>query len=690
MHRAQTMVAFVVLMLTSLVGVPSVRAASPDPAALKRVTEGTLWWRTRGQPAPMPAPTLATDVEIRVTGVLVRATVRQSFTNPSPEWAEGLYVFPLPEDAAVDHLRMKVGERLIEGVIEEREAAKATYEAAKQQGRQTSVVEQERPNVFTTSVANIAPGATISVEIEYQQALRFDQGHLRLRVPTMVGPRYIPGTDTPGAGAPGGTGWADNTDEVPDASRITPPVRHPALGPINPVTITVELAAGVPMARLESPYHPITAVRLGGVRYRVTLAHGAVPANRDFELVWEPVAAASPATAVLAETTPHGVFGLVMMLPPTETTEWRRGPREAIFVIDTSGSMAGASIDQAKAALTLALGRLQPGDTFNVIQFNSVTDSVFPVALPASAANLTRARDYVGRLQARDGTEMLPALTRALDAQAPPGRLRQVVFLTDGQVGNEARIFELIRERLGESRLFTIGIGATPNSHFMRESARLGRGTFTHIGSPTEVRQKMDALFRKIEAPALTDIQIEFPGAAPMAMLPARVPDLYLGEPIVLALRADALPARAVVRGRLGTTPWTQDVWLQDARAGAGLSVHWARTKIAELLDQRRPGEKEDEIRAAVLAVALTHHLVSPYTSLVAVDVTPVRPDGEALASHTLETNPPDGWDVAMLGQGATDARLHAMLGLTALVLAAALAVMARTRARAQRRGHAR
>jgi Ca-activated chloride channel family protein len=275
---------------------------------------------------------------------------------------------------------------------------------------------------------------------------------------------------------------------------------------------------------------------------------------------------------------------------------------------------------------------------------------------------------------------MLPALTLALHAQAPPGRLRQVVFLTDGQVGNEGRIFELIRERLGESRLFTIGIGATPNGHFMRESARLGRGTFTHIGSPTEVQQKMDALFRKIEAPALTDIHLEFPGGAAVEMFPARVPDLYLGEPIVLALRADALPARAVLRGRLGQQPWTQEVWLQDTRAGAGLSVHWARAKIAELLDRKRPGESDDDVRAGVLEVALTHHLASPYTSLVAVDVTPVRASDEPLISHALETDVPEGWDVAILGQGATDAPLHLMLALTALALAAALAVRAARR----------
>ena len=666
MPRARTLLSLLIPFLVLVVLVPAVRAQSPDPGgpgALKRVTEGTLWWRARGQATPTAAPLLSTHVDIRVTGVLVRATVRQEFTNPSPVWAEGLYVFPLPDDAAVDHLRMKVGERVIEGVIKEREAAKKMYEAAKHQGQHTSLVEQERPNVFTTSVANIAPGATISVEIEYQHALRFDQGALRLRFPMMVGPRYIP-----------------STDEVTDAARITPPIRPPALGSINPVSITVDLAAGTPLARLESPYHATTATKLGDDHYVVTLAPATTPANRDFELVWEPVAGAAPIATVLTETTAPGSYGLVMVLPPAPSAERRPVAREAIFVIDTSGSMGGASMDQAKAALKLALVRLKPADTFNIIQFNSVTDSVFATAQPASAVNVAFANRYVDRLRAGGGTEMLAPLTQALGTREPHGRLRQIVFLTDGQVGNEKQLFDVIRQRLGESRLFTIGIGSTPNSHFMREAARLGRGTFTYIGSPTEVQRKMEALFRRIEAPALTDVQIEFPGAVPSEMFPARIPDLYLEEPIVVTLRADALPTRAVLRGRLGQTPWTQEVWLQDAKAGAGLSVHWARTKIAELVDRHQAGANDDEIRTAVLEVALEHHLMSPYTSLVAVDVTPVRRSDEDLHTHALETNVPDGWDVAMLGQGATDARLHVVLGMAALLGAAALSVAARLR----------
>src|SRR4029450_10808331 len=250
-------------------------------------TQGALFWKPgQGQVA---APVLATDVDIRVTGMIARAKVHQEFTNPVAEWAEGIYVFPLPDDAAVDHLRMRVGDRIIEGMIRERAAAKAAYTQARQQGQRTSLVEQERPNVFTTSVANIPPGAAITIEIEYQQTVHYDAGEFRLRFPMVVGPRYIPGAPAAAADggdhAPGtdqgpdargrsvdprepaaaadGADHAPGTDQVPDASRISPPVRTPDLGPINPVRLRVELDPGLPLAGVGSPYDPIHTVPLG-------------------------------------------------------------------------------------------------------------------------------------------------------------------------------------------------------------------------------------------------------------------------------------------------------------------------------------------------------------------------------------------------------------------------------------------
>ena len=680
MRRVQGLIVFVSLIFA--LAAPAARAEVGGDARgpVGRVTEGTLFWRSAEQNTPVPAPTLETEVNIVVTGIVARASVRQSFTNPSQAWAEGIYVFPLPEDAAVDRLRMKIGDRLVEGVIQERAAAKAQYEQAKQEGRRAGLVEQERPNIFTTSVANIAPGAAISIEIEYQQTVRYDSGQYRLRFPMVVGPRYIPGS--PGAGPSSGRGWSPDTDRVADASRITPPVEYPSRGPLNPVSLTVSLDPGVPLARLTASYHAVQTTPLADGRFRVELARGPVPADRDFELVWQPSTEAAPIATLFTERKGTDAFAILMVTPPASgAPDAPRLPREVIFVLDNSGSMHGASIEQAKAALKLALDRLQPGDTFNVIRFNHTTDAVFSTAQAATAANLATATRYVGRIKADGGTEMLPAMRQALDGGEHPGRLRQVIFLTDGAVGNEAELFAAIHDRLGDSRLFTIGIGSAPNSHFMREAARLGRGTFTYIGSINEVREKMVALFAKLESPALTDVEIE--PVASAEIVPERIPDVYLGEPITVALRAPALPSQVVLRGRLGVEVWERALPLHPAGEGAGLSSHWASAKIATLLDRRRTGTAEDEIRRSVLDLALTFHLVSPYTSLVAVDVTPVRPGDQSLESHALETNLPDGWDytaVFGLGQGATDAPVHLIIGLFACLLAALAAAALRVR----------
>jgi Ca-activated chloride channel family protein len=653
--------------------------ATPALAQGRRVTEGTLLYRTTGQEPAVPAPLLDTEVELRVTGMVVRALVRQQFTNPSPQWAEGVYVFPLPEDAAVDHLTMRIGERVIEGVIRERAAARATYALARQAGQRASLIEQERPNVFTASVANIPPGASIAIEIQYQQTARYDSGQFTLRFPMVVAPRYIPGTQVLGSS---GLGVEPDTEAVPDASRITPPLEHPARGPINPVRLRVELEPGVPLARLESPSHPIHTTPRSGGRLDIELQQGEVPADRDFQLVWTPVAGSVPEAVILTEPKDDEVFALLMVMPPAvAAVEQARLPREVVFVLDHSGSMAGASIEQARAALKLALARLRASDSFNVVRFNQRTDSLFPTAQPASRANLAAAQRYVDAIRADGGTEMLPALRLALDGGEQAARLRQIVFLTDGAVGNEEQLFRTIGERLGDSRLFTIGIGSAPNSHFMREAARLGRGTFTYIGNPGEVKDRMTALFRKLESPALADLTLELAGAGEAEILPGPIPDVYVGEPVVVAVRARELPAEAVVRGRWGATPWESRVGLRQAGPGAGLSVHWARARIGALLDQRRAGDADDRVRHAVLDVALRHHLVSPYTSLVAVDVTPARPAGAAPGTHAMRTNLPHGWEyeaVAGLGQGATPGPLHLAIGLIALLLAATLAVVRR------------
>lgn len=653
---------------------------------------GMLLFRTGPGGGGFPVPLLDTDVVIRVSGMAARATVRQTFRNPHDHWYEGVYVFPLPENAAVDHLKMRIGDRVVEGEIRERAEAKKQYEQAKQNGQRAALLEQERPNIFTSSVANIGPREEIVIEIEYQQTLRYDSGRFSLRFPMVVGPRYIPGTRegdiraAHGAARPWpvaqsdneGLGWAANTDQVPDASRITPPVLHPDSGSINPVSIRVELDAGVPLAKVDSAYHAITRRVLDDRNQIVELHNGITPANRDFELHWVPVRGEAPRTAWFTEKVGDKTYGLLMVMPPAATRRGRRLPREVIFVIDTSGSMSGTSIEQAREALLLAIDRIQPRDRFNVIEFNSYARQLFQTAQPASTENRSTARRWVAALQAQGGTEMAQALDLALDGATRDDRVRQIIFLTDASVGNEDFLFRMVNDRLGDSRLFTVGIGSAPNSHFMTKAAQVGRGTYTYIGKVEEVREKMGELFAKLESPLLKDVRIEWPREVTAEAWPARIPDLYAGEPVVVTValsstNASKVRGDAVVTGLRGTEPWKGRIPIRRDTGSAGVAVLWARDKIDALLDARLDGADETQTREQVTQIALSHHLVTKYTSLVAVDRTPARPVDKDLKTAAMPTNLPEGWKYegvfGELPQGATDSRFNLLVGAVLLLL---------------------
>lgn len=504
--------------------------------SINEVTEGTLLFRTSQPGRFTPAPILKTDVQIAVTGIIARTTVRQEFANPSEkkgDWLEGIYVFPLPDTAAVDHLRMKVGERIIEGQIKERAEAKKAYEQAKQAGKRASLVEQERPNIFTTSVANIGPGEHITVEIEYQETVRYDQGQFQLRFPMAVGQRYIPGTPVIVEDQePNGTGTMLDTDRVPDASRITPPGQHHSQGSINgsgnAVSLSLTLTPGFPVAKVESLFHPVIAIPDPDGGYQISLRKDAVPADRDFQLTWVPAPSKEPTATVLTEQRNGETYAMLMLVPPTHSNDAApRMPRDLTFVIDTSGSMAGPSIEQAKSSLAAALTRLTTQDRFNVIQFNNTVRSLFSTPQPVTTAAMRKAIRYVEGLSADGGTEMLPALRQALKSQQDSSRLQQIILITDGQIGNEDELFELLTHRLGTRRVFTVGIGATPNSYLMRKTAEFGRGTFTYVGNVSEVKEKLDGLFKKLEHPVLNDIQLDRTGWTGTEHYPSIIADLY-------------------------------------------------------------------------------------------------------------------------------------------------------------------
>jgi Ca-activated chloride channel homolog len=658
---------FFALILIFSLALPSVLAqAEPvTPRADDRVTPDEMNTGALLLPTEdggfVQAPRLGTDVIMTVSGTIARVTVTQRFENSSDRWLQGVYVFPLPEQSAVDALRMEIGSRVIEGEIKGRDAAKQAYEAAKDAGQKASLVEQERPNIFTNSVANIGPHESIVVRIEYQETVKQDSGVYSLRFPLVVAPRYNPkGSDiTPVEYG----GKPSQSDPVPDRDRITPPVLNPAKRPkINPVSIEVTLDAGFALGDITSSYHEIALKRTGDNTATLALAEGSVPADKDFELVWKPKVAAAPQTSLFYESVAGQDYLLAMVTPPTLDAAPKLLPRELIFVIDNSGSMAGTSIAQAKQSLLFALGRLRPGDKFNVVRFDDTLETLFDTAVDASSDNLAIAKHFVSRLDAEGGTEMLPALQAALKDARPEDatRLRQIVFLTDGSVGNEAQLFEEIANHRGRSRLFTVGIGSAPNSYFMTRAAEIGRGTFTQIGSDEQVLERMSALFAKLEKPVMMGLKADWPAGTSVEAWPDPLPDLYAGEPVVLSAKLPSRQGELKLTGTFDGKPWTTTLKLEHAVPGAGVAKLWARSKIASLEAKAFTGSDPDAFNGAIETVALEHHLVSSQTSLIAVDKTKSRPDGQSVSSVDMPVNLPDGWVYDKVFGAPGDAQ-HAM-----------------------------
>jgi Ca-activated chloride channel homolog len=636
-------------------GAGSARVADATPTVVPglvtpgEVRGGSLLLRTAEDGRYLEAPRLGTDIDLNVSGPTARARVTQIFQNPTDAWIEAVYVYPLPEGGAVDTLKMVIGDRIVIGEIKEKLQARQVYEQAKAAGHKATLLEQERPNMFTNSVANIGPGETVLVQIEYQEPVRQSGEQFSLRVPFVVAPRYSPQPVVQTVDfAPNRQGWGSVSDPVPDRDRITPPVLDPRdHAPVNPVSVSIRLQAGFPLAEVKSHHHPVKIESVAPDVRTIRLADGPVPANRDFELTWAPVAAAAPSVGLFRERVADADYVLAFVTPPALQPSQEKRPREIVFVIDNSGSMGGTSIVQAKASLTYALGRLAPSDRFNVIRFDHSMDMLFSDTVPADAERVARAKAFVAALQAQGGTEMVPPMQAALtDPRAGDSRyLRQVVFLTDGAIGNEQQLLDTIAAMRGRSRLFMIGIGSAPNSFLMTRAAEIGRGTFTHIGSVEQVEERMRALFEKLESPAVTNLTATF--SDPHAdVTPALVPDLYRGEPVVLAAKVKSLTGSLEIRGHIGDRPWTVTLPLANAADGKGLSKVWARRKIADAEVARTLRRlKPNDADAVILALGLEHHLVTRLTSLVAVDKTPSRLDGARLTRAELPLNLPAGWD---------------------------------------------
>lgn len=629
-----------------------------------------------------PATLLQADYRVTVSGLVATTRLRQTFRNTARQWREGVFTFPLPDQASVHALTMEAGERRVEGRIVERQLAGQRYERAKQEGKQAARVEQQRPNLFSTHLANIPPGESMTVELQYQQPVQYRYGEFELRLPTTLTPRYMPGvplrkphTDRWQAG------WALPTTQVPDAHRISPftvlrgdvdPASHRAL-------VSVDIDAGLPVASVSSPSHPVSGT-WDGDRVTVTPDRGSIVMDRDLVVRWQLVRGQEPSAAVFHEQYQGEDYLLAMLVPGLEGG--RDFPRELVFVLDASGSMAGESIRQARQALLSGLETLRPGDRFNVLDFNSQTSALYPRPVAVNARNLSRARQYVREVDAGGGTEMAPALSRALahQEQTPAGFVRQVVFVTDGAVGNEEELFAIIRRQLGGSRLFTVGIGSAPNLHFMRDAARHGRGTYTMVQGSGDIAGALEGLFQKMRAPVLADIRSRWPegGVQP---LPEPVPDLFRSEPLIQVVKGQPPTGDVLFSGSLPDgSRWSRTLSLGNSVAGTGLHRLWAKQRI-ELLEDRKTSSSEDSVRDAVTGLSVHHQLLSRYTSFLAIDRTPRRPAGELLTGEAIPVLRPAGGAVTMLRypQTATLSPLLLALGLMSLLFTVCLWLLRRS-----------
>ncbi len=607
---------------------------------------------------------LDTQVTMQVSGMLNRVNVRQVFSNPTQDWLDGQYRFPLPASAAIDGLVMHVGARKVTGVIQPKTEAKKTFERAKKAGHRASLLSQERPNIFTTSVANLGPNEQLVVDISYQELVSFDSGRFSLRFPMTITPRYYPMENKGSAKEEDSklNPWqaAVNAQSV---LALTQQARDTANPEEIGIGIKVVLEPGFEVADISSPYHDITRHQGAENQYIIDLKTGYLP-ERDFVLNWSQASQTMPEAALFTQvglthsnslhsadnsnnrvklSHANDAYGMLMFVPSVlNDTQRLRIPRELTLVIDTSGSMSGASIIQAKQAVLDMLSTLSPCDAqdlgsdshsqscdrFNLLAFNHQTSSLFSHSQVASSANMTKAKRFISKLVAEGGTEMEQALVHALpiSSHSIAPHLKQVVFITDGAVGNEKGLFNLISQRLGEHRLFTVGIGSAPNSFFMERAAKLGRGSFTYIGKVDEVKQKIQELSDKISRPALTDILVTYSDGTVPDYWPVTIGDLYQGEPLLLSLKMRADESRDIwISGTIAGQSWQRQLSLASTlrpnieQASLGLDLMWARKQIAHLELNKQP-VTADKVKKQVTGLSLKYHLISPYTSLVAVD----------------------------------------------------------------------
>jgi Ca-activated chloride channel family protein len=612
---------------------PVARATIARPA---RPTEGTLTARDGRQLVDVPLK--HTAVRIGVAGFLADVAVEQTFVNPYDKKIDAVYLFPLPTGAAVSEMEIDTGGRTIRGRIDRRAEARRTYEEARGEGHVAALLTQERPNLFTQSVANLEPGAEVVVRLRYVQPLAYEAGGYELVFPMVAGPRYVPAAKHDSAEA-----------------SVAPAVLPPGFRPAHDIAVEARIDAGVPITAIASPSHHVVVEGT-----HVTLAADDTIPNKDFVLRYQ-VAGRRPELAVLAHHAAGAETGSLFLLaqpPAYDDAAAPVTPREMVFVVDTSSSMAGAPLAKAKEVVRRALGAMGPDDTFQIVRFDDRAGALGARPLANHPRNVELALGWLDGLAAGGGTEMTSGIAAALDFPHDPARLRIVAFLTDGYIGNEDEVLALASARLGASRLFSFGVGSAVNRYLLEELAQLGRGAVEVVRPDADARAAAAHFHDRIARPLLTDLTIDWGGLAVEEQVPAAVPDLFYGQPLVVAARyrragAGVVTVHATQAGRPVAFQVPVSLPERDESHPAVGSV-WARARIAELSRrQLRAGgdgaPAAAALREQITAIALEHHLMSPYTALVAVDATRATAGGPATPVR-VPVEVPEGVRHAVVG----------------------------------------
>ncbi|MCC6574042.1 MAG: PDZ domain-containing protein [Planctomycetes bacterium] len=643
-------------------------------------TEGSLFAK-RGTETVGQFPLKHTAVKAEVSGYLGATNVTQTFTNPFNEVIEAVYTFPLPNNAAINDFLMVIGDRRIRGMIRPRAEAEQIYKEARSRGVTASLLTQERPNIFTQNVANIAIGGQVDISITYFETLKYEDGRYEYSFPMVVAPRYIPGKSVetvPVSGVDkevpvGGQGTSAPTTRVPDAEKITPPLIPEGMRSGHDISLTLDVDAGLPLdfSKLEPVTHKVHAERVSNTRFVARLDDLDNIPNRDFVFRWT-LSVEKPTVGLLTHAGDSGKFFTMMLQPQLHPAEADITPREITFLIDTSGSQHGKPLEMSQDITQRALDGLRAEDTFNVFFFAGGNGQLWDAPRPRTAENVSIAKEYVKSLKGGGGTEMLAGLKRALRARHDPKFLQMYAFFTDGQIGDEEAILKTIKEEKNGARFFCFGTGGSVNRYLCDGISEHGDGrTIYCIPREQSQTEKATALFfQSIDAPVLCDISIDYNGLPMTDVYPAQVKDLFAGQPIMLKGRySKGARGTLFVNGRIGARKVSIPVEVnlpEKEPRNECLAPIWARARIAELSGDMigKPAEEQKPIIEQITNLACEFRLMSQYTAFVAVDESRIVGDGKPLkVMQPVEL--PEGTTHDQFEGGAANARSINAWGIT-------------------------